>query len=240
MNTRRVYGLTVRSRVGCNGTSCTAESRHIGIACHVQKDVVVEVARGPVQVDAQARVVGKVGRGKVTREIIRVLTQVGERQNVPHVLCVGLGIDRIHLNSRDPCTRVHHRQTFHGVVVGVAEVLRQEIVTVRLVVVCADVELLSLGSPFYFDFLTLSFLLAENRGVVNLAPLRLEFGSKQRLTSLYQRALQRHRDVARLDVLQDVVFFPLKTDVHLIFEIKRGLGIVVGSQVDFVSNAAIN
>ena len=80
----------------------------------------------------------------------------------------------------------------------------------------------------------------ENCGVVDLAPLRFQLGAKQGLAALDQCALQGHADVARFDVFEDVVFFALETDVHLVFKVKRGFRIVVGSKVDFVANAAVD
>ena len=111
---------------------------------------------------------------------------------------------------------------------------------VGLVVVGPNVKLLCLSSPLNFDFLSLSLLLTEHGGVVHLAPLRLELGTKQRLTSLNQRALEGHADVSRLDVFENVVFFPLEPDVHLVLKIESGFRVVVGSQVDFLSDASID
>ena len=90
------------------------------------------------------------------------------------------------------------------------------------------------------DFLALTLLLAEHRGVVHLAPLGLELRTKQGLTALDQRALQRHADVARFDVFQDVILFPLEADVHLVLKVKRRFRVVVGAEVDFVADVAID
>ena len=46
--------------------------------------------------------------------------------------------------------------------------------------------------------------------------------------------------MTRFKVLEDVVFIPLKTNVHLILEIKQRLCIVIRSQFYFISNLSSN
>ena len=169
-----------------------------------------------------------------------MLTDIGKGQNIAHILGVGLGVYHVNLNPGDASSRIHHRQTPHRIVVSLAEITRQEIVAVGLVVVGPDIKLLSLGTALYFDFLSLSLLLTEDRGVVNLSPLGLELQTKQGLAALNEGALQGHIDVARFNVLQDVVLFSLKPDVHLVLKVERRLGVVVRSEVDFLANASVN
>ena len=240
MNALVVDRASVRSHIRGNRRASATESHDIRVARHVKEDVVVAVVRCPVQVDPNVGVIGDVRDGQVRRNVVRVLTDVGKGENVPNVLCIGLRIDRIYLYPRDARARIDHRQTLQGVVVFVPEVLGEEIVAVRLVIVCPNVKLLGLGAPLHFNFLALTLLLAEHRGIVDLAPLGFQLGSKQGLTALDQGTLKRHADVARLNVLQDVVFLTLETDVHLVFKVKCGFRVVVGSKVDFVANAAVD
>ena len=109
-----------------------------------------------------------------------------------------------------------------------------------LVIVRPDVEILCLGPALHFYFLTLTLLLAEYGGVVHLAPLRFKLQTKQGLTALDEGALQGHVDVARLDVLENVILLPLEPDVHLVLEVECRLRVVVGSQVDFLTDAPVD
>ena len=240
VNALAVDRLSVHTRVRCNGRTRAAEPDDIRVPRHVEEDVIVEVARGLVEVDAQSRVVREVRHGKVTRQIIRVFPDVGEGDHVSNVLRVGLSVDHVDFNPGDARAGIHHRQALHGVVVPVPEIGGQEVVPVGLVIVGPDVEFLRLGAALNFDFLALAFLLAEHRGVVHLAPLRLELGAEQRLAALDEGALKRHADVAGLDVLQNVVLLALEPDVHLVFEVESGLRVVVGAEVDLLADAAID
>ena len=167
-----------------------------------------------------------------------MLAQVRERDDVSHVLGVGLGVDHVHLDRVDHGTGVGHRQGPHGHVVLVDEVLRQEVVSVGLVVVGADVELLGLRATLDLNFTPLPLLLAEHRGVVEPSPLRFQLDPKQALGAHNQTAVERHVDVARLDVFQNVVLLPLETDVHLVLKIKQRLRVELGAQLNFVADAS--
>ena len=169
-----------------------------------------------------------------------MLTDIREGEDVPDVLGVGLRIDHIDLNPRDARPRIDHGQALHGIVIPVPEIAGQEIVPVGLIVVRPDVEFLRLRPALHLDFLPLSLLLAEDGGVVHLAPLGLELQAEEGLAALNERALQRHVDVARLDVLQDVVLLALEPDVHLVLEVEGGLGVVVRSEVDLFTDAAVD
>ena len=116
------------------------------------------------------------------------------------------------------------------------EVLRQEVVTVRLVVVRSDVKFLRLGTAFHFDFASFALLLAENGGVVKAPPLRFHLHPKQTLGALNQGTIQRHADVSRLDVFQDVVLLALEADVHLVFKIEQRLRVVLGAKLNLVAD----
>ena len=118
-----------------------------------------------------------------------MLTDIREGEDVPDVLRVGLRVDNVDLNPRDTGPRVDHGQAPHGIVVPVPEIPGEEIVPVGLVVVRPDVEFLRLGTALHLDLLPLALLLAEDGGVVNLAPLGLELQTKQGLAALDQRAL---------------------------------------------------
>ena len=240
MDARRVDGRPIRPHIGSDGRTGSAEAHDVGIARQVEEQVVVEVARRLVQVDADARVVGEIGDGQVAGHVVRVLTDIREGEDVPDVLRVGLRVDHVDLNPRDAGPRVDHGQAPHGIIVPVPEIPGEEIVPVGLVVVRPDVEFLRLGTALHLDLLPLALLLAEDGGVVHLAPLGLELQTEQGLAALDQCALERHVDVARLDVLQDVVLLALEPDVHLVLEVERGLGVVVRSEVDLLSDAAID
>ena len=240
VNALVVNRRTIWPCVRRDGRSSATEPHDIGVAGHVDENVVVGVVRRPIEVDADVRAVSQFSNGQVRRHVIRVLTNVREREDVPDVLRIGLGVHHIDLDPRDARSRVDHGQALQGVVITVPEILTEEVVPVGFVIVRSDVKFLGLCAPLNLDFLALTLLLAEYRGVVHLAPLGLELRTKQRLTALDQRALQRHADVARLDVFQDVILFSLEADVHLVLEVKRGLRIVVGSEVDLVANVAID
>ena len=240
VDARRVNGVPIRSGVGADGGPCPTESHDIRVARHVEEDVVVEVARCAIEVDADAGVIRQISHRQVTREVVRVFPDVGEREDVPHILGVGLRIDHVHLDPRDAGSRIHHRQALHRPVVLVPEILGQEEMSVGLIVVGPDVELLGLGAPLHLNLFALALLLAEHGGVVHLAPLRFQLGAEQRLTALNQGALKRHADVARLDVFQDVVLLPLEADVHLVLEVECRLRVVIRSEVDFLTDASVD
>ena len=212
------------------------------------EQVVVEVARGavgrrlgggleqgPVE---HAGVVGQVAQRQVGRHVIGVFAQVGERDDVSNVLGVGLGVHDVDLNPVDHGPGIGHRQGAHGHVVLVDEVLRQEVVSVGLVVVGADVELLGLRATLDLNFTPLAFLLAEHRGVVESSPLRFQLDPEQALGAHNQTAVERHVDVPRLDVLQDVVLLPLEADVHLVLKIEQRLRVELGPQLNLVADAS--
>ena len=192
------------------------------------------IEQGPVK---HAGVVGQAAQRQVGRHVIGVLSQIGKCDNVSHVLGVGLGVHHVHLNPVDHRPGIGHRQGPHGHVILVHEVLRQEVVAVGLVIVGADVELLGLGPTLDFDFAPLAFLLAEHRGVVKTSPLRFQLHPEQALGADNQAAVERHVDVPRLDVLQDVVLLPLEADVHLVLKIEQRLRVELGAQLNFVANA---
>ena len=109
---------------------------------------------------------------------------------------------------------------------------------VGLVVVGADVEFLGLGAALNLDFTPLAFLLAEHRGVVESSPLRFQLDPEQALGAHNQTAVERHVDVPRLDVFQDVVLLPLEADVHLVLKIEQRLRIELGPQLNLVADAS--
>ena len=212
------------------------------------KQVVVEVAwgavgrglggrleQGPVE---HAGVVSEAAQRQVGRHVIGVLAQVRERDDVSHVLGVGLGVHHVNLDPVDHGPGIGHRQGPHGHVVLVDEVLRQEVVAVGLVVVGADVEFLGLGATLNLDFTPLAFLLAEHRGVVEPSPLRFQLDPEQTLGTHNQTAVERHVDVPRLDVLQDVVLLSLEADVHLVLKIEQRLRVELGPQLNLVADAS--
>ena len=118
------------------------------------------------------------------------------------------------------------------------EELRQEVVPIRLVVVGADVEFLGLGAALHLNLTPLTLLLGENGRVVQPPKLRFQLQTKQTLRSSDQRPRQRHLDVPGLDVFQDVVLLPLEPDVHLVFEVKQSLGVVLRAEVNLVADAS--
>ena len=169
-----------------------------------------------------------------------MLAQIREGHNVPNVLGVRLCVDDVNLNPVDHGPRVGHRQGLHRVVVLVDEVLRQEVVSVGFVVVGADVEFLRLGPALHFNLTPLPLLLAEHCGVVEAAPLGLELQTKQTLRPRNQAAVERHVDVAGLDVLENVVLFALEANVHLVLKVEERLGVVLRAEFNLVANLAAN
>ena len=240
--------LQLSAQSSGNGLVGAREVHDPSVQGQTAEQVVVEVAWRPVgrslggRVEQRpvehAGVVGEVAHRQVGRHVIRVLAQVGERHDVPHVLGVGLGVDHVHLNAVDHRPRIGHGQGPHRHVILINEVLRQEVVAVGLVVVGTDVKLLGLGTTFDLDFTTLPFLLAENRGVVEASPLRLQLDPEQALRADNQTAVERHVDVACLNVLQDVVLLPLEADVHLVLKIEQRLRVELGAQLNLVANAS--
>ena len=165
-----------------------------------------------------------------------MLTEIGESDDIPHVLGVGLRIHDPHLDPRDVHPGIRNRQALHGLVVLIEEVLREEIVPVGFVVVSTDVELLRLGAAFNFDLLALAFLLGENGRVVQTSPLGLQLDTEQTLAPRNQGSREGHGNVPRLEIFQDVILFPLEANVHLVLKIEERFRIVIRSQVNFVAN----
>ena len=179
MDSLIVDGRTIGIRVGGDGGSCPTESHDIRVARHVLENFVVRVVGRLVEVDPDVRAVRQVRNGQVGGHEVGVFTDIGECNDVPDVLCIGLRIDHINFNPGDPRSGIHHWQTLQGGIILVPEELGQEIVPVRLVIIRSDIELLGLGTALDLDFLALSLLLTEDRGVVDFAPLRLELRPEQ-------------------------------------------------------------
>ena len=236
----------VASQRGGNGLVRTCVAHHALVEGHASEEVVVVVVRRAVGCGLCGRlehcaaqdagVVNQIAQRQVGRHVIRVLPKVSEGHDVPHVLGVGLRVDDVHLNPVDHGPRIRDWQRPHRLVVLVHEVLRQEVVSVGFVVVGADVELLGLGTPLHFNLTPLPLLLAEHCGVVQTSPLGFQLQTKQTLRARNQAAVERHVDVARLDVLQDVVLLTLETDVHLVLKVKQCLRVELRSKLNLVSN----
>ena len=160
------------------------ELHHTFIQSQASEQVVVVVVRGLVRIGLRGRlkcfvgedalVVDEVPLRQVGGQVGRVLAQIRECHNVSHVLGVGLRVHHVDFDSVDHGSRIGNGQRAHGLVVLIHEVLAEEVVAVRLVVVRPDVELLGLGSPFHFDLAAFAFLLAEDRRVVQTPPLGLQ------------------------------------------------------------------
>ena len=229
-----------------NGFVGPGEIHHPLVQGQAPEEIVVVVARGAARHDIggglkrrpakNADIVCQVAKGQIGRNEVGVFPQVGECDHVSHILGVGLCVDHVDLDPVDHHPRIGNGQRPHRLVVLAHKVLGQEVVAVGLIVVGSDVKLLGLGAPLDFNLATLAFLLAEDRGVVKTPPLGFHLQAKKALRPHNQAAVQWHADVSRFNVFQDVVFFSLETNVHLVFKVKQRLGVVLGPQLNLVAN----
>jgi len=100
-------------------------------------------------------------------------TQIHEAHHIAHVGIHLVSVRNPYFNAGNYNVRPNHRQTTHGLVVIVAEMLRQEEVAVGVVLIYRNVEPGSLRTALNCYLLGLSTLLRQYRGYPQPAKLHL-------------------------------------------------------------------
>ena len=135
----------------------------------------------------------------------RMLAEVRQGQYIAVLRHGGTHIGAPHLYAQYLHVAVHHRQRSHCAVIVVVEILRQEEVPVLLVLVGPYLKLMAAGAALHLHVLGARLLLAQHGVHSQLAELQLGVEAEELLAALYQRRVQRKRDVGGLEELQYVV-----------------------------------
>ena len=208
----------------------------------------VDVADGFVIVNERVvEGVGGVGRELARRFVygrlvvnLRRLAKVEERHNVAGVFG---GKARVCYPNFEVCNcnaRNHGGQIPQSLLVMVAEVMVEEEVSIRLVVRGLYLKFLTHSTGIDLDGLGFAFLLREDCGGGEFAKFEVGLHTKQRRASLYQRTVQRHRNVAKLNALDDFVGVSHVLHLLLVFKLEGGFGVVIDAYLHLVANRTRN
>lgn len=173
-----------------------------------------------------------------------IFPKVRESDDLPEVIDIpGVGadpdLDAVEINLRE---RADIGQPDHGPFKRISEIMAQEIMLVFIVLVPRDFKILKEGTPLEVDPLLLGPRLGSYTGKSKMAKLSFRFDPEEFLSPLDQAGPQRKADITCINFFDDFIFTELITVViqfHHIVEIKSGLAVVTGIEVEFFTNLAL-
>ena len=119
------------------------------------------------------------------------------------------------------------RHILHCLLVMLAEEMGEEEMAVLIIGVTADVEFRCLRTALTAHRLRLAVLLRDEGLDLEFTELEVRFDTKERLAASDEGGRQIHRDVTRLDGLDDVVLFAFVVQFEvLLVKGERCLGII--------------
>ena len=121
-----------------------------------------------------------------------ILAQVGQGYYVSCFIIVATFVRYPHLNTVNGYTACYVWQSFHRLLVVVAEIVTKEEVAVLIVTIYRHFEVRGLRTTFAANGLALRVLLRHQRLHAQLAELQVRLDTKQRTTTAYQTVIQGH------------------------------------------------
>ena len=195
----------------------------------------VDVACGRI-LSGHGRVfgVGRVLRRHVARASpyrvrrVAALAEVGECYDVSRVAGRAGLVGHPHFHARYVDAGHHVWQRRHGLVVALAEVVREKEVAVLLIVGHVELKRCGLRPATRRDALRGRVFLRYDRLQFQLAELHVGAHSEQRAGPFYQRRVRGERHVACLDELYNLVFLAFVAQLDVLgVKVEGGVGVVV-------------
>jgi len=132
--------------------------------------------------------------------------------------------------------RTDQRQLTQRFIIAVIEIFRKEEVAIGFILVGSNLKILSLSSSFYLDGLRLSFPLREHCRDIKTPKFQISTEAEQALTPRNERPRKGHRDVSRLNLLDNFVFVPSILYLDIRFKVKRSLCVILHVKTELISN----
>ena len=164
------------------------------------------------------------------------LAQISQRHHIAQVFRGAVVVGHIHLHAGNRHATLDGGQVAQGLVIPVAEKLRQEKVPVPLVLADFYFVLSALGPVLNPHLVGGAAYSSRHSRHAQLTKLELRFHPKQVLATLHQRVGERQAHVAQIDLADDVGRLAHVVELHLVIEVERGFGIVVEHQFEFGAN----
>ena len=187
----------------------------------------------------------RIVHGKIWLPIVvrqpAVLAQVLQCHQVARLLILAALVGHPHFDAGNRHTRRNIRQFRSKLIIVVAKEVRQEVVTILVVLVHIHGELGSLRPTLGIHRLALGILLRNQTGHGQSAELQLAFDAKQRRATLYQRRPGGHRHITGLDTLHYIILLALVVESQVLgVEVESRVGIVGHIEVHTVAHRSIN
>ena len=163
------------------------------------------------------------------------LAKVCQGKNVAVLRDSSTHIRTPHLNTQYAHVAVHHRQRTHSPIVVVVEVLRDEVVSIVLVLVGAYLELMAAGTTLHLHILRAGLLLTEHSINGQSAKFQLGVETPQLLAAFDKIGAQRKRHIGCFEQLQDIVLLALIAQHLFVLKVEGGLRVVADVKSDKVA-----
>ena len=164
------------------------------------------------------------------------LTNVLDGHNAPHIIGGVVSVGHPNLYPGDLDIGIDKGILGQDPVVVITEVVRQEEVTVLVVIQCKELERCNGGTSFGSDGLGLGLLLREYSGDGGISELQFGLDPKKTLRPLDQGAVQWHAHITHLDLTDDIVFSRGEFQFDLVLEVKGRLGVVIGRDLQSLTH----
>ncbi len=219
------------------GSGCETCSLHIG-------GDIVHTADGTGVDDLKDIVtsIGRMDRTATDKTIARrvVLAKIGQGKNVPVIGHRSTHIGTPYLHPDDTDRGIGCGERGHRLVVIIIEILRDEVVSVFLILVGADLELTCRGTALHPHVFGTGLFLRPHGIHRQFAELQLGMYAEQLLAAVDKGGVQGEGDIGRLEQLDNIVLLALIFQLYLVLEVECGLGVPVDVKIEEVANLGIH